>query len=112
MTQKDIGKAIIDNLISLIYQDKNTSMRSLGTCIGASDSYIEKIVSGKAKPSIDKLDDIGEYFEIGSWEILYNSNPELKPVLTRLKELSPELLPVMNAFLDYLLMQQEQKSKK
>ena len=56
----------------MINSDETTSMRNLSTSIGASDSFIQKILTEKANPSLDKIDLISEYFDVESWEMLYN----------------------------------------
>ena len=76
---KKSSDIIRENLTYMLNNDENTSMRNLSTSIGASDSFIQKILTEKANPSLDKIDSISEYFDIESWEMFYNFKSFLHP---------------------------------
>ena len=66
--EKKSSQIIRENITYMINSDETTSMRNLSTSIGASDSFIQKILTEKANPSLDKIDLISEYFDVESWE--------------------------------------------
>ncbi|MCC8017191.1 MAG: helix-turn-helix domain-containing protein [Lachnospiraceae bacterium] len=98
------------NLANLIQQDPHTSMRNLSTSIGASDSYIRKILAEGASPSFDKIDAISEFFNINSWELFYdadNDDNDSLATIQLLNRMPKDMLPVVQSYLDYLLNRQE-----
>lgn len=112
--QKKSSEIIRENLTYMLNSDETTSMRNLSTSIGASDSFIQKILTEKANPSLDKLDSISEYFSIESWEMLYNfrkDNPDMLSIMQQLKELPPSALPVVKEFLAFLQKQHNTSQK-
>lgn len=103
---KKSSDIIRENLTYMLNNDENTSMRNLSTSIGASDSFIQKILTEKANPSLDKIDSISEYFDIESWEMFYNfrkDSPEMLPIMQQLQKLPPSALPAVKAYLAFLL---------
>ena len=61
--EKKSSQIIRENITYMINNDETTSMRNLSTSIGASDSFIQKILTEKANPSLEKIDLISEYFD-------------------------------------------------
>lgn len=53
--EKKSSQIIRENITYMINNDETTSMRNLSTSIGASDSFIQKILTEKANPSLEKL---------------------------------------------------------
>ena len=113
--QKKSSDIIRENLTYMINNDETTSMRNLSTSIGASDSFIQKILTEKANPSSEKLDSISEYFSVESWELLYNfrkDNAEMLSIMQQLQELPSSALPMVKEFLNFLQKQCNNFSEK
>ena len=88
--EKKSSQIIRENITYMINNDETTSMRNLSTSIGASDSFIQKILTEKANPSLEKIDLISEYFDVESWEMLYNfrkDNNDMLSILQMLQKL-------------------------
>lgn len=105
MDEKSISEIIQQNLASLMENDSNSSMRYLSTCIGASDSYIQKIMSNGSLPSLDKLEAIGQHYDVDTWTLLYDYEGDSKEMLSlvqSLNRLPSDLLPVVKSYVDYL----------
>lgn len=65
MDMQHTMKTLQTNLTKLMNCPNDTSsMRKLSTCIGCSDSYIQKLMSNKIDPSLSKLTAISNYFDI------------------------------------------------
>lgn len=112
---KKSSDIIRENLTYMINNDETTSMRNLSTSIGASDSFIQKILTEKANPSLEKLDSISEYFSVESWELLYNfrkDNAEMLSIMQQLQELPSSALPMVKEFLNFLQKQCNNFSEK
>ena len=106
--EKKSSQIIRENITYMINSDETTSMRNLSTSIGASDSFIQKIPTEKANPSLDKIDLISEYFDVESWEMLYNfrkDNDDMLHILQMLQKLPASSMPVVKEFLTFLLKQ-------
>ena len=106
--EKKSSQIIRENITYMINSDETTSMRNLSTSIGASDSFIQKILTEKANPSLDKIDLISEYFDVESWEMLYNfrkDNDDMLHILQMLQKLPASSMPVVKEFLTFLLKQ-------
>ena len=106
--EKKSSQIIRENITYMINSDETTSMRNLSTSIGASDSFIQKILTEKANPSLDKIDLISEYFDVESWEMLYNfrkDNDDMLHILQMLQKLPASPMPVVKEFLTFLLTQ-------
>ena len=95
-----------ENLLILLENDEHTSMRNLSTSIGASDSYIRKILNGDLVPSLDKVDSISEFFDVDSWKLFYdaeNDEPGIGATIELLNRMPLSLLPIVRSYLEYLL---------
>lgn len=99
----DIGKKLIH-----IRKSNNISANKLALSIGVDPSTINKIEKGTAKPSIDLLIKICEFFSITLSEF-FNDNlervtltPELKDLLNSAKDLTPEQLELLSKFIQSL----------
>ena len=106
--EKKSSQIIRENITYMINNDETTSMRNLSTRIGASDSFIQKILTEKANPSLEKIDLISEYFDVESWEMLYNfrkDNNDMLSILQMLQKLPASSMPVEKEFLAFLLRQ-------
>lgn len=106
--EKKSSQIIRENITYMINNDETTSMRNLSTSIGASDSFIQKILTEKANPSLEKIDLISEYFDVESWEMLYNfrkDNNDMLSILQMLQKLPDSSMPVVKEFLAFLLKQ-------
>ena len=104
--EKKSSQIIRENITYMINNDETTSMRNLSTSIGASDSFIQKILTEKANPSLEKIDLISEYFDVESWEMLYNfrkDNNDMLSILQMLQKLPASSMPVVRDFLAVLL---------
>ncbi len=94
------------NLLALIKQDEHSSMRNLSTSIGASDSYVQKIINSDANPSLDKVDSISEFFDVNSWEMFYdaeNDENDNLAIIQLLNRMPSAMLPVVKHYIEYLL---------
>ena len=106
--EKKSSQIIRENITYMINNDETTSMRNLSTSIGASDSFIQKILTEKANPSLEKIDLISEYFDVESWEMLYNfrkDNNDMLSILQMLQKLPASSMPVVKELLAFLLRQ-------
>lgn len=94
------------NLRTLVENDRHASMRNLSTSIGATDSYIRKILAGKTAPSLSKVDSISEFFDINSWEMFYDADRDTSESLATIELLNRmpvSLLPIIRCYLELLL---------
>lgn len=98
----NIGKKLIQ-----IRKINNISANKLAISIGVDPSTINKIEKGTAKPSIDLLIKICEFFSITLSEFFNNGNnsepvilnPQLKELLDNAKDLTPEQLELLSKFI-------------
>lgn len=114
MGSKKLHEIIQSNISTLMEQDTNTSMRNLSTCIGASNSYIQKIMSGNSLPSLDKLEDISEHYDVELWSLLYDyedDRQEVLQIVQQLNKLPKEALPAVSKYLDFLIQQNNENKK-
>ncbi|MCD8364844.1 MAG: hypothetical protein LUC83_03340 [Clostridiales bacterium] len=98
------------NLSARLEEEPLTSMRNLSTSIGASDSYIRKILYSESSLSLDKVDDISEFFDVNSWELFYDAEADKNDSLATLElinRLPTGLLPVVRDYIKFLLEKQE-----
>lgn len=114
MEPSELHKIIVNNINTLMNDPKNStpSMRYLSTCIGANESYIQKITSGTALPSLDKLVAIANHFEIDTWTLLFDNtkNAEVRlEVIELLSKCPNNMLPVIRAYIEYILNCEPQK---
>ena len=65
MTQDELKQIIQQNILLLLNDPQNgPSMRNLSSNIDCSDSYIQKVLSGKICPSLNVLRKISNYYDI------------------------------------------------
>lgn len=106
MVEKTLHEIIANNLIQLMNQEQNhsPSMRYLSTCIGTSAGYIQKINSGKAFPSCEKLLALTNHYEVEPWTLLFDTkcNSELLAVLIELNSCPQDMLPIIKSYIQYL----------
>ncbi|MCD7982040.1 MAG: helix-turn-helix domain-containing protein [Clostridiales bacterium] len=98
------------NLRILLENDRHASMRNLSTSIGASDSYIRKVLAGDVTPSLERVDSICEFFDINSWELFYdaeNDESEMLAAIELLNRMPVSMLPVVRCYLELLLQKTE-----
>lgn len=115
MSSKKLHDIFESNLNELMNNEQNhaPSMRYLSTCIGASGGYIQKILSGDTMPSMDKLEAIGEHYDVEVWTLLYDysdTNRQLLPIIQQLNRLPEDELPVVAQYLQFLIDQNHNKS--
>ena len=74
MNKKKLHETLENNINSLMLDEDSLtpSMRYLSTCIGASEGYIQKILNSDHFPSIEKLLQIADYYDIEPWMLLYD----------------------------------------
>lgn len=110
MDEKTLHEIIANNLNQLINQEQNhsPSMRYLSTCIGTSAGYIQKINSGKAFPSCEKLLALANHYEIEPWTLLFDAkqNSELLDIIVELNTCPRDMLPVIKSYIEYIKNQQ------
>ena len=95
----------IKNLEALLRNDPKYSMRKLSTDIGASDSYIQKVLNRKTSLSVDKVDSICDHYEVEAWEMFFtgaNSQKEVLAIIQILHRFPEDALPIARAYLEYL----------
>ncbi len=106
MNEKRLHDILAYNLTQLMNNEQNhiPSMRYLSTCMGKTDSYTQKIVSGKSFPSMKMLLEIANHYEVEPWTLLFDSNEKGEEFMKILKELSAcskESLPSIYADILY-----------
>lgn len=90
---------ILQNNLYKLMQASNTSMRQLSTEAGMSPSYVQKLLSGDINPRLDKLVELGNYFDTSSSKLLDGEEP---PSLLR-QEIHNYLLSFDDSTLEVLL---------
>lgn len=106
MDKKILHEILEHNICSLMLNEESPtpSMRYLSTCIGASEGYIQKILTSENFPSIEKLLQIADHYEIEPWMLLYNYKSKgLLPILQELEKCPVELFPTILAYIEFLL---------
>ncbi|MFL0198421.1 helix-turn-helix domain-containing protein [Clostridium sp. WILCCON 0269] len=99
----DIGKKLVH-----IRKINNISANKLALSIGVDPSTINKIEKGTAKPSIDLLIKICEFFSITLSEFFNDDSEhvvltsELKELLNSAKDLTPGQLELLSKFIQSL----------
>lgn len=96
------------NIMTLMNNDEHgtPSMRYLSTCIEANDGYIQKIVNGTSYPSMDKLIEIANHFDVEPWTLLYDSTEkgeEFQNILYMLASCPHNMLPTIQKYIEFLL---------
>ncbi len=93
MDKSDLSIILQKNLIALLNQHNEMSMRQLSSILGTSNSYVQKIMSGTFLPSLDKLLELCDYFDISLATLLADDGKipmELKVAIDQFKQLSPK----------------------
>lgn len=114
MGTKKLHEIIQSNINTLMEKDTNSSMRNLSTCIGASNSYIQKIMTGSSLPSLNKLKDISEHYDVEVWSLLYDyqdGHEEILQIIQQLNELPEEALPSISSYINFLKIEIEKTKK-
>lgn len=71
-TDKTNEKRTVDilcNNLNGLLNEENLSMRRLSLNIGASGSYIQKLMTDQSTPSLKKVDSISDYFGLDTWTL-------------------------------------------
>ncbi|MGN0160127.1 MAG: helix-turn-helix domain-containing protein [Lachnospiraceae bacterium] len=106
MTINDLQNIIIDNINTLLVKRKDISLKSLSHAIGTSDSYMQKLMSGKCVPTLDKLIQLSNYFEVPVHTLLTPNTPtsqEVQIMMDKLSRLSPEAVHLTHDQIDYMI---------
>lgn len=106
MDKKELHNVFESNLSSLMSQEDNhiPSMRYLSTCIGASESYIQKLLNTDSFPSFEKMVAISEHYGIDPWMLLFDYGEHSKHILALIQMISqcpPELIPAITNMLNF-----------
>lgn len=105
MDTKNLHEILEKNINYLMSNEDNhaPSMRYLSTCIGASDSYIHKILSDGKFPSLEKLQQIANHYDIEPWLLLYDSkNKDMLSIIRLLEDCSDDLYPTILEYIKYV----------
>lgn len=88
MIEKSANETLQRNLLRLM-NENGTSMRELSNSIDCSASYIQKILNGKFCPSMQKLQNIADFFEVPVTVLLTekHENPTIELIDSLLIEL-------------------------
>lgn len=73
----DVKSILQKNITTLLDSDTPFSMRKLSMEINCSESYIQKVVEGKIVPSLQKLIDIANYFDVPLATLLTESPKDI-----------------------------------
>lgn len=114
MSSKKLHDIFESNLTELMNHEQNhaPSMRYLSTCIGASGGYIQKMLTSDSLPSLEKLEAIGEHYDVEVWSLLYdysNQQKQILPIIQQLNRLPEEEFPVVAQYLQFLIDQNPNK---
>lgn len=105
MTVEELKRTIIDNLNILMRKNSGITQKSLSLSIGASESYIQKVMSGNCTPTLDKLVEICNYFDIPI-TVLLTPNTEVSQeaqiIAEKLKHLSPDAIRITHQQVNYM----------
>ncbi|MCD7981527.1 MAG: helix-turn-helix domain-containing protein [Clostridiales bacterium] len=110
-TEKKTIDIFRQNITSLMNQEPSVSMRQLSQKINASESYIQKLMSGKTNPSFDKLDSIGKCFHLHGWELFYDyeeAASDCLAILQMIHRLPHSYIPLIQKYMNFLLEQYDQ----
>lgn len=108
MNKKNLHDIFETNINSLMSSDDThtPSMRHLSTSIGASESYMQKILNTNSFPSIEKLQQIAQHYGVDPWMLLYDYNQkDMLSVIQLLEQCPPELFPTISKYIEFLLEQ-------
>ncbi len=105
MTIEQLRKTIINNLNILLRAHPDVTLKYLSQKIGASDSYMHKVMSGLCTPALDKLLLISNYFDVPV-TVLLTPNDEISQdiqiISENLKKLPPEALHITKEQVSYM----------
>lgn len=105
MTIEKLRKIIINNLNILLRKHPEITLKSLSQKIGASDSYMHKVMSGLCTPTLEKLVLISNYFNVPI-TVLLTPNDEVSQdiqiISDNLKKLPPEALQITKEQVNYM----------
>lgn len=75
MNEKQLRERMIQNIINLMNEENTpaSSMRKMSNGMGASNNYMQTILSGSSYPSFKKITDIANYFDVDP-SVLFNPN--------------------------------------
>lgn len=110
MDKSDLSRILQKNLIALLNQHNEMSIRQLSALLGKSNSYVQKIMNGTFLPSLDKLLEICDYFDISLATLLAEDDTismELKTAIDQFTKLSPESQQVISRMIAYLAQLEE-----
>ncbi|MCM1468671.1 MAG: helix-turn-helix domain-containing protein [Alistipes sp.] len=105
MTIEELRKIIINNLNILLREHPAITLKSLSQKIGASDSYMHKVMSGLCTPTLEKLISISNYFEIPVTVLLTphdELSQDIQIISENLKKLPPEALQITKEQVNYM----------
>ncbi|MCD8149304.1 MAG: helix-turn-helix transcriptional regulator [Clostridiales bacterium] len=99
-----------DNLIALLNKEDAVSMRQLSLRIGASDSYVQKLLTDQTSPSLQRVDAISDFFGLDTWILLCDyadSAAESLEILQLINRLPRSIRPHVLEYMKFLLKQNE-----
>lgn len=106
MDKKNLHEIFEKNINALMSNEGNhsPSMRYLSTSIGASESYMQKVLNTNSFPSIEKLQLIAEHYKVEPWMLLYDHDQkDLLSMIQLLEQCPAELFPTISKFIEFLL---------
>ena len=106
MNKKKLHEALEHNINSLMLDGDHLtpSMRYLSTCIGASEGYIQKILNSDHFPSVEKLIQIADHYDIEPWMLLYDcKDKDMLSILQALEKCPAELFPTIISYIEFLV---------
>jgi len=112
---KKTSEILRDNLIALLNQEDAVSMRQLSLSIGASDSYIQKLLTDQTSPSLQRVDAMSEFFGLDTWTLFCDyadSARESLEILQLINRLPRSIRPHVVEYMKFLLKQNEDIQKK
>ncbi|MCC8151065.1 MAG: helix-turn-helix domain-containing protein [Lachnospiraceae bacterium] len=90
-------------------------MRQLSLRIGASDSYIQKLLTDQSSPSLQRIDAISDFFGLDTWTLLCDyadSAEESLEILQLINQLPRSIRPHVLEYMKFLLKQNEDIQEK
>ncbi|MCD8217461.1 MAG: helix-turn-helix domain-containing protein [Clostridiales bacterium] len=107
---KKTSDILRNNLIALLNQEDAVSMRQLSLRIGASDSYVQKLLTDQSSPSLQKIDAISDFFGLDTWTLFCDyedSAEESLEILQLINQLPRSIRPHVLEYMKFLLKQNE-----
>lgn len=90
-------------------------MRQLSLSIGASDSYIQKLLTDQASPSLKKVDALGSFFGLDTWTLFCDFDEaagDSLEILQLINRLPQSVRPNVMEYIKFLLKQYEEVLQK